>query len=37
MTYAIIAYILTGVLWIAYLATVSRRLRRALGKPEVKG
>ena len=36
MTYAIIAYILTGVLWLAYLAWVSARLKRALGTPEVK-
>jgi hypothetical protein len=32
MTYAIIAYVLSGLLWIAYLAKVSARLRRALGK-----
>ena len=37
MTYAIIAYVLTGILWIAYLATVSTRLKRALGSPGVKG
>lgn len=37
MTYAIIAYILSSILWVAYLATVSARLKRALGNPEVKG
>ena len=35
MTYAIVAYILTGILWIAYLAWVSARLQRAVGSPEV--
>jgi hypothetical protein len=33
MTYAIIAYVLSGLLWIAYVATVFARLKRALGKP----
>ena len=33
MIYAIIAYTLTAVLWIAYLAWVSARIKRALGKP----
>ncbi len=37
MTYAIIAYVLTSVLWIAYLAWASARLKRALGSPGVKG
>jgi len=36
MTYAIVAYILTGILWVVYLARVSARLKRALGSPEVK-
>ena len=31
MTYAIVAYILTGVLWLAYIGWVSARLKRALG------
>jgi hypothetical protein len=33
MTYAIIAYVLSGILWLAYVATVTARLKRALGKP----
>jgi hypothetical protein len=33
MTYAIIAYTLTAALWVTYLAWVSARLKRALGKP----
>lgn len=32
MTYAIVAYVLSGILWIFYLATVSARLKRALRK-----
>jgi uncharacterized membrane protein len=31
MTYAIVAYILTGILWLAYIGWVSGRLKRALG------
>ncbi len=33
MTYAIIAYLLSALLWVAYVATVAARLKRALGKP----
>jgi hypothetical protein len=33
MTYAVIAYVLSGILWLAYVATVTARLKRALGKP----
>jgi len=29
MTYAIIAYVLSGLLWVAYIATVLARLKRA--------
>jgi hypothetical protein len=31
MTYAIIAYVLSLLLWIAYLTWVSARFKRALG------
>ena len=33
MTYAIIAYVLSALLWIVYVATVVARLKRALGRP----
>ena len=33
MTYAIIAYVLSGLLWLAYVALVTARLKRALGRP----
>lgn len=36
MTYAIVAYIVTCVLWLAYLAWTSARLKRALGSAEAK-
>jgi hypothetical protein len=29
MTYAILAYLLSGILWIVYLISVGARLRRA--------
>ena len=29
MTYAIIAYVLSALLWVAYIATVVARLKRA--------
>jgi hypothetical protein len=30
MTYAIVAYVLSGVLWLGYLFFLNRRLRREL-------
>lgn len=36
MTYAIVAYLLTGILWVAYIAWVSARLKRALGSVGAK-
>ncbi len=32
MTYAIVAYVLSGVLWLVYLGTLARRLKRARGE-----
>jgi len=32
VTYAIIAYVLSAILWAAYLATVWARLKRARGE-----
>jgi hypothetical protein len=32
MTYAIIAYVLSLVLWLVYVASVTARLNRALGE-----
>ena len=33
MTYAIIAYALSGILWIAYLGSLAFRLKRIRSKP----
>jgi hypothetical protein len=32
MNYAIVAYALSGILWLVYLGTLSRRLKRARGE-----